>query len=910
MSLLDGLRHRLRVLGRPADYDRELSEEIQFHLSLEAMQQEHAARGQLSSTDARATARRRFGNPTYHKEETRRMSGLGFFDMARQDLRFALRTLRRTPGFTAIAVLTLALGIGANTAIFGAVDAMLLRPLPYAEPDRLMLVSMSMPPLGDSPPRDDAPWSYLKAAVFRDAQRAFSDLTLYSSETVTLRMGEASRERAEVVDDHYLPTLGIQPMRGRNFLPEENKRDAKRLVLVSESFWNRRLNADPGVLGRTLDIDHEPFAIIGIMPAGFHGLTGQADIWTTIGARRAFMFDPDEAWDHEFSMIARLRPGVSPERARSDVKVLGDRVNAAFPPPRMPRAAAGDAPAWGAVARPLDRARVDPLVRRSLLVLQGAVGFVLLVACANLANLFLVRASARQREIAVRLAIGATRRRLVRQLLTECTLLSVLGGGASIAVAWWGTHLLSTLGPENALRSRGLGGLGVVNFGTIHLDWRTLAFAAAAALVTGLLFGLVPAVHATRPSLTAALKEGTGESRSRGAVWLRLTTRDLLVVLELALALVLLAGSGVMIRSLSSLMAVNPGFEASNVLTLRLNTSADDHPRDSLPAFYETLLSRLRALPGVQAVALGDCPPLSGGCNATVIWFRDRPATKVASPDVGIHWVTPEWFKALRVPLVAGRFFDSGDRIGRRKVVLVNATAARRFWPNESPLGKPVAVGQGGFDDTAYVAGVVGDVRFARIDSLAAAEVYLSYLQSPRSGAMVYLRTGGDPTALAASARRVIREIGADIPVYDVRTFSSRVADATAESRFSALTLALFAGAALVLAALGIYGVISFAVTQRTREIGIRVALGAGRRDVLRLIVGQGAALTAAGLALGLAGALATTRVLRSMLFDVEPSDPETLMVVVALLAMAALLASWIPARRAATVQPVEALRD
>jgi predicted permease len=902
MSLLDGLRHRLRVFGRPRSYDREIDEELDFHLSLETMQQQHAGRGAFSRRDARAKARRRFGNPTYHKEETRQMSGLGFIDMARQDLRFAARTLWRTPGFTAVAVLTLALGIGANTAIFSAVDAMLFRPLPYRAPDRLMHVSLTVPPEHGSPARDDAPWSWIKAARFRDAQHVFSSLSLYSDEPVTLRLGDATREQSEVVDEQYLPTLGIQPTMGRNFLAEENRPNDKFVVLISENFWNRRLNADPAVLGRTLDIERSPYTIIGVLPRDFGGLTGHADLWMTVGARRPYMFDPQEAWDHEFRMVARLAPGVTPERARNDVGVLGARVNNAFP---LPQPITG----WGATAWLLDRTRVDPVVRRSLLVSLGAVLFVLLIACANLANLFLVRASARQREIAVRLAIGASRRRLVRQLLTESLLLAVLGGAASIAVGWWGVHLLSTLNPESAFRAQRIGGLGAVSFGTMHLDWRALAFAAAAAIATGVLFGLVPALHATRPSLTAALKEGAAEQPSRSVLLRRLTTRNVLVVAELALAFVLLAGAGVMTRSLGNLIAVNPGFDATNVLTLRLNSEPGARKRDSLPAFYQTLLGQLHALPGVEDVALGDCPPLAGGCNGTLIWFNGHRATHGSDPEVGIHWVTPDWFKVLRVPLVAGRFFTDVDRLGGRKVMLVGATAARRFWPNESPLGKTVGVGQGGFD-TAYVVGVVGDMRFQTIDSLPAADVYIPYFQSPRSGAMVYLRTPGDPGALATPARRTIQTNGSDLPVYDVRTLASRVSDATARARFSALLLAVFAGAALVLATVGIYGVIAFAVAQRTREIGIRVALGADRTAVLRLIVGQGAALIVCGLAFGVVAAVVTTRVLSSLLFAVTPTDPLTLGTVVAVLALSALVASWIPARRAADLRPVDALRD
>ncbi|HKW10633.1 MAG TPA: ABC transporter permease [Gemmatimonadaceae bacterium] len=902
MSFLDGFRHRLRVFGRPRSYERELDEELRFHLSLEAMQQEHAAHGTLSPPDARFRARRRFGNPTFHKEETRAMSGLGFFDMARQDLRFALRTLRRTPGFTAIAILTLALGIGANTAIFSAVDAMLLRPLPYRQPDRLMQVSITVPSFNGQPESDDVPWSYLKAAAFRDAQHVFSSVGLYSRESVTLRATDATREESEVIDEGYLPTLGLSPSLGRNFVTDENRPNGRRSVIVSESFWNRRLNADPSVLGRTLDIEGAPFTVIGVMAAGFHGLGGRADLWMTIGTRRPFMFDPNEAWDHEFTMVGRLAPGISPARAKSDAAVLGARANAAF-------ATGGPGPSWAATARPLDGLRVDPLMRRSLLVLLGAVAFVLLIACANLANLFLARASARQREIAVRLAIGASRRRLVRQLLTESLLLSVLGGLASVAVASLGVRTLSTLNPERAFPAQRIGGLGAVNFSTIQLDWRALVFAAGAALVTGILFGLVPATQATRPSLTAALKDGSPHTSLRG-ILRRVTTRNLLVVVELALALVLLAGSGVMLRSLAHLLSVDPGFDAGGVLTLRLNSTPQARPRDSLPAFYHTLIAQLRAIPGVTDAALGDCPPLAGGCNSTMISRHGGiPLTLGSEPLVGVHWVTPGWFATLRVPLVSGRLFTDADRVGGPKVVLVNATAARRFWPNESPIGKRVGLGQGGFD-TATVVGVVGDVHFGTIDSTPGADAFIPYAQSPRNGALVYLRTAGDPALLASAARRVIHDVGADLPVYDVRTLASRVGDASAQARFSSLLILMFAGAALVLATVGIYGVISFAVAQRTREIGIRIALGADRGSVLRLVVSQGAALTTIGLVLGLGTALVTTRVLRSLLFEVTPSDPVTYGLVVVVLAVSALAASWVPARRAAALQPTAALRE
>jgi Acidobacterial duplicated orphan permease len=902
MSLMDALRYRLGVLAHPRSHARELREELEFHLSLAAMQRENAARGTMSSDEAYRTARRRLGNMTNLEEEARQMAGLGFFDVATQDIRFALRSFRHAPAFTAVAVLTLAIGIGANTAIFSAVDALLLRPLPFAEPDRLMQVSLTVPAHGERPAMDDMVWSYPKAKVFAGGQKVFSSVSLYTDYQFTVRDGGAERDDGEYVDSRYLPALGVQPVFGRNFTADEDGQlGAARVVMLADAFWKRRFNADPSVLGRTLNVEGQPYTIIGVLPAGFRGLSGRAELWVPMASIPAEVLNG--AWSHSFSMVARLAPGISPERAAQEVAALGRVVDETYPS-RM-----GGGGHWGAAARLLDATRVDPVVRRSLLILLGAVGLVLLIACANVANLFLVRAAGRSREIAVRLAVGAGRRRLVRQLLTESVLLSMAGGVASVFVAWWGVKLLSALDPSTTLRVQRLGGLGAVGFDSIRLDPTAFMFAALLAVATGLIFGLVPALQSTRPSLTDTLKADSTRTRPQGVRGL--ASRNVLAAAEIALALVLLAGSGLMLRSLGKLLGVRPGFDAEHVLTLRLNTS-EGLGRDSLPGFYDLMLQRLGALPGVTSVALGDCPPLNGGCNGTVLMRRDRPPTEPESaPEVGVHWVTPAWFSALRVPLLKGRGFGDGDRLGGRKVVLVSESAARRYFPGEDPIGRPVSVGQGGFwDDTAYVVGVVGDVRYGTIDSLPVPDVYLSYYQSPRGRMMIYLRTAGDPISLAPAVRRVLRDVAPDAPVYDVRTLSSRVADASAYARFSAMLLAIFAVLALVLAAIGVYGVISFAAGQRTREIGLRVALGASPGSVVRLVVGQGLAIALAGLVVGIAGALAATRLMGTMLYDVAPSDPVTFVGIVVLLVATVLLASWLPARRAAGVQPMEALRE
>jgi predicted permease len=906
VSLLDAIRHRIRVRLRPRDYLREIDEEMEFHLSLEAMQREHAARGTMSAAEARWAARRRFGNLTTTRARTRHMAGLGFFDAALADLRFALRSFRRTPAFTAAAVLTLALGIGADTAIFSAVRTMLLRPLPFREPERLMKVTLASPAQYGEPANDDRPWSYPKSVVFREAARPlFSEIALYDGDEHTVTGGgeEAERVPAEQIDAHYLSVLGVRPALGRGFVAEEDAHpDGPRLVLLGDGFWKRRFGGDAGALGKSLVLGGQPYTIVGVLPPGFRGLSGRAELWTPI------MAQPEDEiggpWSHRWTIVARLAPGVTPERAKGAMKQLGEVVYQAYPNPESPTAEH-----WGAAARELDATRVDPRVRRSLLVLAGAVGLLLLLACANVANLFLVRAAGRRREIAVRLAIGAGRRRLVRQLLTESVVLSALGGIASVAVAWWGVKLLAALDPATTLRAQRLGGLGVVTFSPIRLDLAALAFAGGLAVATGLIFGLVPALQATRPSLTEALSEGNAQTPAphRRAI----PTRSLLAALEIAIAIVLLAGSGLMLRSLDKLLRVSPGFAADHVLTMRVNAPLGMR-RDSLPGFHDRLLERVAALPGVVGASIADCPPLNGGCNGTVAARRDRPqGAPGTEPMVGVHWATPGWFDVMRVPLRRGRLFDRRDVRGAPKAVLVNETAARTIWPGEDPIGRPVSVGQGGFwNDTAYVVGVVGDVRFETVDSAARSDVYLPYAQSPNGRMMLFVRTAGDPLSVASSVRGAFRELAPDAPVYDVRSLEARVADASAASRFSTVLLTLFGVVALVLAAVGTYGVIAYATIQRTQEIGIRMALGASVSDVTRLVVAQGVGIALAGGVLGVAGALATTRVLRSLLYGVEPTDPVTFAAILTLLAAAVLAANWIPARRAARIDPAMALRE
>jgi predicted permease len=897
MSLLDSIRYRLRVLSQSRQHEQELAEEVEFFVDAEARQRQHAARGALSAQAAHDEARRRFGNSTYYREEARRVSGLDLLDTLVQDARFALRTFARTPVFTAIVVTTLAIGIGANTAIFSALDTLLLTPLPFRAPDRLMSLSRTLPATAGGRAREGLIWSYPEIEAFRESQTAFSDLTAWFGVQSTLRVGDdALRVSGEFTDSHYFPTLGIAPALGRVMLPTENTVGGPPVVVISDDLWRTAFNADPSIVGKPLGIDVAVFTIIGVAPPQFAGVSGQAKFWMPfLSAPAAWdamnFLDPNQ---HSFFLIGRLAPGVTPERAAVISREMGPRIDDRFPS-RGPNARH-----LGISARTLDATRIDDGDRRTLFLLFSAVGLVLLVACANVANLFLVRASSRRREIAVRLAIGASRARVVRQLLVESVLLGLAGGAASFAVAAIGVRVISAARPA-LWGTQSDSGIGTVFVDAIHLNAAAFAFAGAIALATGIVFGLAPAIQATRPELTESLKSETG---TRSAVSRRLSTRETLTAFEIALAVVLLAGSGVLVRSLMHLMGIRPGFEPNGVLTMRVNR-APAWSRDSIDRFYDVAVNRLGSLPGVTRVAVADCVPQSGGCGGGEVTVLDRQAGAQAM-GAGVHWSTPGWPDVLRVPLVRGRSIEATDRKDTPRVTVVNQSAARAFWPNDDALGKRLVLGH----DTVSVVGIVGDVHYFGLPEPPRPDIYISYHQFPMSfRMMLLLRTSRDPAVLAEAARRALREVAPGFPVYDVATLDARVGRSLGQARFLAQLLSLFAVLALVLATIGTYGTISYAVAQRTREMGVRIALGASRRDVIRLVVGRGVALAAGGGALGLIGAFMAVRLIRAQLYDVEATDPITLAGIVVVLLLAVVAASWIPARRAACVPPVQALR-
>ena len=885
----------------------EMHDELQFHIDERVAQL--TALG-MSPEQARAEAIRRMGAAWSDTEQhlgdsaelkERRLNVRDRLQEFADDIRYALRGLAARPGFTAIAVLTLGIGIGANTAIYSAVDALLLRSLPFAEPGRLFDIVQTS--------RDDgtAPWSYPKYAVFRDAQQSYASLALHRTWQTVLTGTEPERVMTEEVTTPYLKTLGVRVAHGRDF-PAELDATAggqRRVTIISDALWQRLFNADPSVIGQSVRFNNQPWEIIGILPPGFRGLSGRAEALFNLSARAAD--ELTEPWSLEFALIGRLREGVTSEQAIAEAPLIGPRIYDAFPATGGTLSTSKAPERWTAAARPLNTIRVADALKRSLLVLFGAVAMVLLIACVNLANLLVARAMARKQEIAIRLALGAGRARLVRLMVTESLVLALLGGAASLVVALTGTRVLSAINPQETLRVQGLtGGIGAVGFDGIRLDASALLFTFAVTVAVGFLFGLAPALGATRPSLTRDLKDGSagsGAGKHTGA------GRRILVVAEVALALVLLAGSGLMIRSLGKLLSVQPGFDSGNVLTLRLTMPAGEVAPDSMPGFYERLLEEIAGVPGVEQVALADCPPLNNGCNGTIMTFADRPQSATGNAMVGVHWVSKHWFETMRVPLKRGRMFTEEDRLNAPKVVIINEEAARRYFKGEDPIGKRVAIYQGGFHTGAEVIGIVGDVRYGTIDSTAAADAYISYSQARLSRMMLFVRTAGDPSAMVPSVRAVVRRVAPNAPVFDIKSMSARVATASAQARFSAILLGMFAAVALSLAVMGIYGVLSFAVAQRTGEIGIRMALGAERGRVLALVMRDGAVLACLGLAIGLVTALALTRVLRTMLFEVTTTDPLTYVGMVLVLALAVAAASWIPARRASRVDPVIALR-
>ena len=794
-----------------------------------------------------------------------------------QDIRYGFRMLLKKPGFTAIAVLTLALGIGANTAIFSVVNAVLLRPLPFAEPDRLVMVYEKRLKLG----RTRNPVSAPDFIDWRAQNTVFENMAAYTWWNANLTGGdEPERIMGAVASAGLFPTLGVEPALGRSFTPEEDQPNANRVVVLSHGLWQRRFGSDAGIIGKTLTLNGNSFTVVGVMPRGFHFPDKQIEMWAPLALNTS---EAGNRGSHYLHVVARLKPGMSLPQAQAEMETIASRLEQQYP------VNVGHS----VNIFPLYEETVGS-IRPALLVLLGAVGFVLLIACANVANLLLVRGSARQKEIAIRTALGAGRFRIIRQLLTESVLLAIVGGGLGLLLAIWGTDLLVALSPPETPRVSEIG-----------LDRAVLGFTLAVSLLTGMVFGLLPALQASKPDLNDSLKEG---GRSQMASGSRSRIRSLLVVAEVASALVLLVGAGLLLKSFIRLREVNPGFNPENVLTMQLSLPQTKYKEEhQQAAFTQQVLQRIGTLPGVNAAGAVAGLPLSGNSASRYFAIEGRPERPAGEGlNTNFNAISPNYFRALGIPLLQGRDFSERDVLGTPEVVIINEAMARRFWPDEDPLGQRLRISD---QPWRTIIGIVGSVKHSGLDVEPTPEMYYPLLQDPLPFMTLVVRTTGDPQSLAAAVQREVRMVDKDQPVFGIKTMEEVVAESVSSRRLTMLLLATFASLAVLLAAIGIYGVMSYTVAQRTHEIGIRMALGAQAGDVLRLIVGQGMILTAIGITVGLAASLALTRVLSSLLYGVSATDPLTFIAVSLLLAAVAFLAGYLPARKATRVDPMVALR-
>jgi len=804
-----------------------------------------------------------------------------------QDLRYAVRGLVKRPGFTFIAVMTLALGIGANSAIFSVVNGVLLRSLPLPDSKSLYAVHIGAAIFN----RYDGVLSYPEYQDVAAQTHSFQNIGAWVDGDANLSEG-ATPERAmlRIVLPSLLPTLAVEPVRGRNFLPEETTKGRDHVALITYGLWQRRFSGADDVIGKSLYLDNVDYQIIGVLPRDFQFET-PVDLWIPLTTT-----DPEinVRNAHFLRVVARLRPGVTEKSVAADLNAVAKYETDNFPDMFPPSAG------FEFRARPyLDDIVGD--VRLPLYILLGAVGFVLLIACTNVANLLLAKAAPRQREIAIRSALGARGRHLLRQLLTESILLALVAGVVGVLMAMWGTTALVALSPDSLPRAREIG-----------FDWRVLAFTGGIALTTGIIFGLVPALWGPRVQLTDALKEGTRGTTAGGG-----RLRKSLVVVEVALSLMLLFGAGLMLRSFSRLRSVNPGFRTDHALTLRVSlpvpngqiTTADEN---RFVTFFDRTLARLSELPGVTAAGASNMIPLDGNGTDRLIEVEGYiPRDKSDMPDAQNRQVTPGWFAAMGIPLVNGRLVERADDEKAPRVLVVNEAFAKRFFPNGDAIGKRIRLGKLTADfPWATIVGVVGDVRGFALDEPPQPTMYWPVAQIRATPSLaIVVRTQSDPAALAAAVRDAIGEIDQTQPIYDMQPLDQLVAKSLGQRRFTLTLMVLFGVIALILSAIGIYGVMAFAVSQRTQEIGIRMALGANAVDVLKMVVGSGMFLAVIGVAVGLIGAFAVTRLMASLLFGVSPTDLMTFGFVTAGLLLVALLACYIPARRATKVDPLVALR-
>jgi len=808
-----------------------------------------------------------------------------------QDMRYGIRMLMKNPGFTIIAVLTLALGIGANTAIFSVVNAELLRPLPFRDSGRLVSVATANSRMHTS----NGSTSYPDFMDWQSQNQVFEKMAAYTGATFTLTGQEhpAHLEGASVSAETF-DLLGVSPELGRTFLPGEDEAN-HHVVIISDHLWKQLFKGDPGIIGRTITLENEGYTVVGVMPANFqYPLQREPEaIWSTLSPLNETSDDSPPMVQHRgahfLTCIARLKPGVTLAQAQAAMDVIASSLSKQYP----------DTNKYMSVHLSSEEERLTGAIRPALLVMMIAVGLVLLIACVNVANLLLARATTRGREIAIRTAMGAGRVRVVRQLLTESLLLAIFAGVLGTALAVWGSDVLVRLSPENLPR-----------VGEIHIDGWALAFTAGLSLLTGILFGLAPALQSTHSNIVEALKEGslsTTAGRSRHGL------RSSLVIVEMALALILLVSAGLLIRSLIRLQSVNPGFDPHNVMTASLDLPDAKYSDPKKAEFFRELTPLLNALPGVQSAAAVFPLPMSGDEIRTSFQIEGRPVAKSDEPHTSIRGVTPNYFGTMRIPLLQGRDFTERDEAKATPVLIVNQAFAQQFFPGENPVGKHIQAGiSNGGPGTApmrEIVGVVGNVKFEDLTTEFSPESYIPYGQLQFGSITIVARSAKDPQGLAKPIASVVQSLDKDLPTYAPKTLEQYLNGTIAIPRFNTFLLAVFAALAMILTAVGLYGVISYTVAQRTHEIGIRMALGAQPGDMLRLVVGQGMRLALLGVGLGLVAAFGLTRFLSSLLFGVSSTDPVSFAVVVTMLVAVVLLACYIPARRAMRVDPMVALR-
>ena len=807
-----------------------------------------------------------------------------------QDIRFGLRMLIKSPSVSIVATVALALGIGANTAIFSVVNAVLLRPLPFPNPESLVSLFETDSQRGYV----RGSHSYPNFFDLRSQNTTLERVACYhSSDYIMTGRGEPARLQAAVVTADLLPLLGVSPALGRTFLPDEDKpTETGRVAILSHALFQKRFNGDPSLINQAITLDGISFTVIGVMPPGFEFpiQNDPVELWTTIAGDASGKTPvTNQRGAHFLQVIGRLKPGVSEDQAQADLTAIAARLEQQYPDTNTHKSLRLD---------PALKALVGD-IRPALLILLGAVACVLLIACANVANLLLARATSRHKEMAIRTALGASRVRVIRQLLTESVMLSLLGGAAGLLLAVWWSDLLIALGKDDIPRAVQVG-----------IDWRVLTFTLGVSLLTGLIFGLAPAFHSSKSELVETLKEG-GRGTSAGIRRNRI--RSVLVVTELSIAVVLLIGAGLLIRSLYRLQHVNSGLHPENILTFNVTLPETKYNSDAQSRFFIDLKSRLESTPGVQAASTIYPLPLSGDRFSISFQIEGRPVARKDEPSGDFFTTGVGYFRAMGIPIVKGRDFDDRDKHGSTPVIIISERFARQHFPNEDPIGKRVHPGissiEGEESTMREIVGVVGDVRNRSLDVEPKAAYYVPQTQVPFTQMVTLVKTNSEPRGFIPMVTKTVAAMDQDLPLFGSKSMEEYLSASVAAPRFSTTLLSIFAGVALVLTIVGLYGVMSYSVAQRTNEIGIRLALGAQSRDVLLMVVKQGSTLILLGLVIGMAGAYALTRLIASLLFGVTAKDPFTFAAVAVLLAIVALLACYVPAWRATKVDPMEALR-